>query len=213
MIHIERKPEPHNFDKDVRQPGMTFLKKNPNPTDKQFNNHAYWRNVLHYMGDVYNGICAYSALYINSLGSETVDHFIPKTIKPELAYEWSNFRYASRRFNTRKGTHPVLDPFEIGHHWLWMDFSKFIIKPNPFLSQEIKEEIRDTIEIFGWNEDEKYIDICRKYLIQFCKKIRSFELLKEEAPFIASELKRQGLTEIEKLKAIMDFPEEEELER
>lgn len=51
-----------------------------------------------------------------------VDHFISwnecRQEHPHLAYEWTNYRYASPRINSRKRqARALLDPFEVQHGW------------------------------------------------------------------------------------------------
>lgn len=48
-----------------------------------------------------------------------VEHFLSKKNRPDLAYEWSNYRYIAGSVNGSKGTHDdkVLDPFEVQNGW------------------------------------------------------------------------------------------------
>lgn len=209
MIYIQMKPEPKEFDVDVRQPGMAFLKETPKPNKDQFKNHSYWCKALPAIRKRYNHICAYSAFFINPLhGAASIDHFIPKSIEPALAYEWSNFRYASLTFNRRKGTRTVLDPFKIDQNWFMMEFPSLLIMPNPELNEKIKDSVCHTIRIFKFNEDENYKDVCKKYLNLYCMNKISLDELKDEAPFIAQQLVLQKKTE--EIKTIMDFSQDKE---
>src|SRR5439155_22494098 len=111
MMFIEPKEEPLTFQETVREPGRAFLKTSPNP--KSWKNREYWQDCIPDLYDAYEGICAYCAEWIpETTGDPTVDHFIPKSVRPELAYEWSNFRLACLRFNRWKRNYQdVLDPF------------------------------------------------------------------------------------------------------
>lgn len=214
MIRFKIKPEPENFDRDVRQRGKDFLKKTPCPDNNQFKNHAYWQIVLPDLRREFRGICAYSAFYIHSVHcAGSVDHFIPKSKKPELAYEWSNYRYSSSRFNTIKGEHKVIDPFVIGCDWLLMEFPSLLIKLNPvaLLSDELKEELLHTINVFKWNDRQKYrhyYDYSYSCLKNYCTGQWTFKALKHDAPFIAYQLIRQKKKEM--IKTIMDFSKTKE---
>ena len=49
------------------------------------------------------------------LAKGDVDHLIPKSVKPELVYEWSNYVWSSKESNQQKGNFydeefPILDP-------------------------------------------------------------------------------------------------------
>jgi hypothetical protein len=202
MIPVPKKPEPDHFHKRVRKPGSDFLKKVPKPTTKQWEGHAYWRIMLNRMRTDYNEICAYSALWIPpATGAHTVDHFIPKSSKPSLAYEWDNYRYASLRYNHRKGTNTIIDPFTLADGWFVMDFPTLEIMPNPGLSPGDLSVVHDTIETLGLNRDEIYFEACQEWIMAYCTYDITFEFLKRKAPFIAFELKRQGLKK--KIRRIM----------
>ena len=113
MILVREQSEPSNFAEKVRRRGQDFLAKNPRPSAKQLADQPYWRDAAKQLYDAYDGICAYTCHWIAfDTGSRTVEHFVPKVVAPDLAYEWSNFRLVCGRLNSRKGRHQdVLDPF------------------------------------------------------------------------------------------------------
>ena len=56
-----------------------------------------------------------------------VDHFYPKSVRPDMAYEWSNFRLASLKLNCRKREfQDVLDPFTIEPGWFCLSFPSLL---------------------------------------------------------------------------------------
>lgn len=195
MIPVHQQPEPTDFDKKVRTKGVKFLKREPQP--QSWSKCDYWRNALGDLYEVYNRVCAYSAFWIPwSVGTPTVDHFVPKSIKPELAYEWSNFRLSSLKMNARKGNYQdVLDPLLIQPGWFILDFPSLLIKPNPNLDQPIKIKVRNTIKRLKLNDDDRCVQERQSWVIEFCKNKHQFEVLKEKAPFIAYELERQNLVD------------------
>ena len=90
MIHVTPQPEPDSFESEVRQKGLTWLKKNAIPLDlplpPKTGLHPYWRLCLDEMHTRYNGCCAYLAVYIERIiGGGSVDHFIPKSKRANLA--------------------------------------------------------------------------------------------------------------------------------
>ncbi len=148
MIPVDPQPEPTDFAHRVREPGREFLAVVSQPTTEQWQGKEYWQRVLPDMRIAYNGICAYCARWIpHSTGRHSIDHFIPKSVESLLAYEWRNFRYVSARFNSRKGTRSILDPFLLNEGWFILDFSTFLIKPNSILSADQKKSVWDTISI------------------------------------------------------------------
>ena len=106
MIHIDQREEPADFDNLVRRKGQRFLLLNPHPTSKQWRNRRYWRDIASELHDTYDGICAYSCHWIPyDTGTDTVEHFRPKALFPEDAYEWRNYRLVCATLNGRKGLH------------------------------------------------------------------------------------------------------------
>lgn len=172
---------------------MQFLLKVPNPTKSEWENHAYWRKVLPHMRRAYGEICAYCAHWIpSSTGSHSVDHFVPKSQNPQLAYEWSNYRYVSARFNSRKGVQTILDPFELAPNWFVLDFTSFLIRPHPALSRQQKELVNQTISCLKLNLDEDLVLERQNWFDCYhCGEISLTHLIRR-APFIAYELQRQG---------------------
>ncbi len=192
MIPIEPKPEPPDFAERVRRPGTTFLEKVPHPNTKQWENKEYWRKSLPDMRKLYNMICAYSSHWI-SLGGHSIDHFVPRASRPDLAYEWNNFRYVFSKFNARKGIQDILDPFQLEPDWFILDFDTFMVKPNPSLAPEQKAAVQHTIDTLKLSEDEDCIELRQDYVKWFRAGEITFALLERTAPFIAYELQRQGL--------------------
>jgi len=193
VIPIKPKPEPSDFAKLVRKPGNSFLSITPHPTAQEWEKRDYWRKALPAMSVSYKRICAYCAHWIpHSTGTHSIDHFIPKSIKPSLAYEWTNFRYVSSRFNSRKGVKTILDPFELQEGWVTLDLASFLLKPNRDLLSEQKQQVSDTIEILKLNSDDKLVQERQGWIEDFLSGQYTFAFLSEKAPFIASELLRQG---------------------
>lgn len=111
MIPVNRLPEPNWFDVSVRQKGLLFLEKVSKPTDSQWDGHAFWRETLPEFRTGYAQICNFAATWIpRTTGSDSIDHFVPKTDEPMRAYEWTNFRYASLRFNRTKRKNAIFRP-------------------------------------------------------------------------------------------------------
>ena len=139
MIKVELKRKPSDFDSKVKTPGQRFLNEIKHPRGKQWNNKDFWVRVIPDMVTAYDGVCAYSSLWIKP-DQPTIDHYISRDENPNLAYEWNNFRLARWRINTRKRNHKdVLDPFEIGENWFVLEFTTFEVKPNPRLSASHKK--------------------------------------------------------------------------
>ncbi|MGF1675657.1 hypothetical protein [Plectonema radiosum] len=98
MIPFEPPPEPPDFDKKARQPGNAWLAKNPDPKK---GTRDYWSPFKSNLADGFNNLCAYSVMY-EPVG--TVEHYLSRDNYRNLAYEWSNLRFASGWINSCKGT-------------------------------------------------------------------------------------------------------------
>ncbi|MEP0800111.1 hypothetical protein [Funiculus sociatus] len=196
MIPVRQQPEPTDFESRVRAKGVAFLQKASRP--QAWENREYWRDSLKDLYRAYDEVCAYSAQWIPRIeGSPTVDHFIPKSVRPELAYEWSNFRLSCLKMNARKRDfQDVLDPFQIQPDWFILDFPSLIIKANPELEESIKSQVKSTIKRLKLNDDDDCVKHRQDWLMCYCKKQFPFDFLKKTAPFIAYELERQKLIEV-----------------
>ena len=202
MIPVQPQPEPTGFSERVREPGASFLAEVPRPTPQQWKGREYWQRVLPDMREAYKGICAYSAQWISPVtGSHSIDHFVPKSSRPDLAYEWRNYRYVSLKFNSRKGTHTILDPFQLEPDWFVLDFPSLLVKPNSVLSPDRKEAVSKTITVLKLNTDDTCVERRQIWVEEFCNREINFTHLQKKAPFIAYELQRQDL--VERISAIM----------
>ena len=209
MIPVKPEPEPSDFDRLVRTPGNDFLATftSSMPTSKQLEKKNYWKSIRHKLYESYKGVCAYSALHIPRYCYPNIDHFIPKSVKPELAYEWGNYRLSCPFVNMlKKNFQDVLDPFEIEKDWFFLDFPSLIVKANPQLSDEIKAQVHSTIKRLHLNDEDPFVKGRNAWLKPYCTGLYDFSYLKDVAPFIAYELKRQGLTE--NIKVIMVYSSE-----
>lgn len=186
------KPEYPQFDTQVRQPGAAFLASCPNPTSEQFRTKNYWNRAAKQLHAAYSGICAYTATYLPEQGS--IDHFVPKTVTPGLAYEWTNFRLASGRVNNAKGRQTnILDPFAIADDWFQLEIPTCLLKARPDLPQNLKAQINGTINSLRLNDDDFYVQERCNILIEYAKDNINLAFLERRYPFLARELVRQNL--------------------
>lgn len=189
------KPEPANFEELVRTPGNAFLAVNPEPTQKQWNTHSFWRNVLTEFRRLYGGICAYSCHWIApDTGAKTVEHFIPKHEVPAKAYEWDNYRLVCSLLNSRKQiSTDTLDPFEVEDGWFVIDFPSLLVKPATGLDEALRVKVRQTITRLKLNDEASCLENRAKYVMDYCVGGVPFSHLQKEAPFLAKELQRRHL--------------------
>ena len=172
MIPVEMQPEPEEFDTKIRSPGSLFLKRIPNPSSNDWDGKEFWQRALPDMRIAYRTICSYCAHWIpHSTGAHSIDHFLAKSLNPELAYEWSNFRYVSARFNSRKGTHIIVDPFTVKQNWFMLDLTSFMIFPSSELHDDEKGHVQATIDVLKLNSDDDLVRE-RAHIIETILKMR-----------------------------------------
>jgi hypothetical protein len=202
MIQIPQFRPPANFDNQVRNPGLRFLRRTPRPTNDQWGKHNFWRYAHDDLYNLYHGICAYCASWTprgkgtNSPDKMTsIDHFVPKSHVPTLAYEWSNYRLCRARINASKGERTdIIDPFQIHGDWFIIDFYTFLISANGGLPPLIETNIENTITALELNHNdfvEQRIDVIKGYSLG----LLNFGQVQEKFPFIAYEMTRQRFDE------------------
>lgn len=114
MIHFDPPGEPPDFDDRVRRRGRTWLDKHPQ--DSHPRPKDYWTPFVKELAAGFRHLCAYTAIH-EPVG--TVDHYLSCVTDRDRAYEWSNFRFACHKVNSKKGDLgcAVLEPFEIVDGW------------------------------------------------------------------------------------------------
>jgi len=195
MIPVPEQPEPPNFDADVRVPGQAFLARIPHPTRRQYGQERarYWMNARADLFRGYSGVCAYCSQFV-LLADMSIDHYVPKSANPNLAYEWSNYRLSRKKLNGHKDNSPhVMDPFKIKYDWFTINFTNFRIEPLAGVPGYLEAHIKTTIDILQLNTDVDLIQERTRILVDYSNDLFPFSHLERRYPFIAYELRRQGL--------------------
>jgi hypothetical protein len=198
MIPVIAKPEPEDFDARVRQPGIAFLQQlglsqtSVAPSKLQWKSH--WQNCLEQLADAYERICAYSSFRVHPItGSGSVDHFVPKSRKPYLAYEWSNFRFASSRLNSRKRDKPMeLDPFTMPADVFTLSFVDFSISINGSQPGNVSQNAREALTILKI-DDALHRHERKRLFEQYQSGQISAEVLRAENPFVFQQAQRERM--------------------
>ena len=198
----------------VRIPGEEFLASNPEPTRADFNRNDYWKEIHDEMYDAYAGICMYCASWTPrtprgaSLQQTSIDHFLPKSKYPALAYDWSNFRLCRSDINARKGRDVLVpDPLGIRNAWFVIDFTTWRVGPSGSAPIYIKNRIRTAFVILGLNEDP-YIEERETVAAIYVHRPLERDQLSVLYPFLISELTRQstGTTLLDDLRDLLPVP-------
>ncbi|WP_419165376.1 hypothetical protein [Candidatus Palauibacter sp.] len=191
MIRVQPRPEYAAFDADVRVPGRSFLQTNPNPSSRDFDGHNYWRHAKGELRDAYVH-CAYTSLRPH--GSDvSVDHFLPKTRHPQLAYEWDNYRLARPKLNQNKAdSEAVVDPFDVCEGWFVLDVPSCLVFPADNLEPQTYAEVSSSIGLLRLNSNELAEERSR-WLVALAEGRLSLDYVRKQYPFLALEVERQGV--------------------
>ena len=203
-----------SYEQRVRIPGDAFLALYPSPTREQFRRNDFWTEVHDEMYDAYGGICMYCASWTPrtqrgaSIWQTTIDHFLPKSVVPNLAYDWTNFRLCRNDINTKKALDLyVPDPFGILNEWFQIDFATWRVCPSDDAPIYVKHRIRSAFVRLGLNEDayiEERQNAASVYVHQPADRVQ----LEALYPFLTGEIERQsaGTNLLDDLRQILPIP-------
>ncbi len=213
MIHVSLAPEPILFHSQVREPGLWAVAELagevPNPPRLRGKARkavaasraaipaakfpSLWTLALPDMLKVYQEICAYCCLRIHPVtGAASVDHMAPKSRAWDQVYEWSNYRLAAARLNSRKNSFlDVVDPCENIDGWFVLELVDFQVLPSPALQVVESQRVLDTIQRLKLN-DFDLRDTRAAHAEYYWSGEITFAHLQRESPFVARELERLG---------------------
>jgi hypothetical protein len=188
MMRFVMGPEPKTFDDRCRQRGLRWLQRHPN-YDRP---HDYWSAFEPDLRRAFLGLCAYCAMRIPK---GEVDHFIPVAVfkqqgRHELAYEWSNLRYADAHFNRKKQDVTLLDPFRVKDEWFAIVLPSLELVITKTLPARQRRLARSTLTRLGLDRGE----IVLRYRAEWFEMYREGKLtltgLRDVAPLIARAVER-----------------------
>lgn len=224
MIPLVIAPEPGSFNEKVRHPGQNALaclagaplphrrdgrpitawkKVGKHRVRKSLDDFPYWRECLDDLHDAYRGICAYYCFRVEKAALPQVDHFVAKAnAAPALAYEWSNFRLACGYANTCKNDSPaVLDPAQIHPGEFVLDLATLRVAPGDSVKGARRVQVDDTIQRLKLNEG-RALEVRQHAMAHFRTGRVGLGFLEMDHPFLAAELRRQGVADATQLPAV-----------
>jgi hypothetical protein len=214
VIRVVQAPEPPEFDRTVRQRGLNAIaemvgetpaeprrgRRRPKVADHREDIPAaafpdFWCDVLPQLRESYNGLCAYLAMRIDpATGAGTVDHFVPKKVSWEKVYEWSNYRLSSAVVNGWKGTKLLpYDPFELPEELCALEFVAFQVKPGNAAIGPAEQVVDHMINEQLRLNERPCRTLREQYFNDYMAGGINLHVLRRDAPFIAMELRRQGM--------------------
>lgn len=149
MIPVARPEEPDLFDERTRRPGLAWLE-----THDYLNRRRprdYWAWCAGPLRAAFEERCGWVAMYI---ADGHVEHLVSwsecKRDRPQLAYEWSNYRYILPRLNSRKRSlRGLLDPFEVGPGWFRVELPSLLLVCTDQIPERARERAQRTIDCLG----------------------------------------------------------------
>lgn len=212
MIRVRLAPEPRTFETQVRIPGLRAIaalvgeapavEGRGRPRRAIARERAdipaaafppYWRNATDDLLGAYDRVCAYACLYIYPVtGAASVDHWFPKSRRWNQVYEWDNYRLACSIMNSRKNDCVnLLDPFDVTAGLFALDLISLKACPGPSAKGRKARAVRATIRRLGLDGSD-YSEALADYYHDYMDGLLPLRLLERRAPFLASELRRQG---------------------
>ena len=190
MIRCELAPKPDGFAEEVEVPGAAWLAKHPSHSARP---KAYWTKFHSELRIAFRSLCAYGAMFEPS---GTCDHFVSRDEDPSRLYDWSNYRYASGWFNSRKGnlkSSCVLDPFEVGDDWFEVDLRTLELCLTEHVPASHRERAELMLDKLGLRDDQRLIDQRASWLDRYEQRGMPFGLLSDLAPLIAAAVLKREL--------------------
>lgn len=186
MIRFEPVSEPPDFDERVRQRGASWLNEHSEGRPRD-----YWREYTPHLRKGFRGLCAYSAMWIQS---GDVDHFIPCTEKRHFAYEWSNYRYADGSINSRKQGRlesELLDPFEVCDEWFEILLPSLQLVVTDRCPPDKRKRANTMLDKLGLGHAEWILDIRRSWYVLWESGELKLEGLDRRAPLLARAIRKR----------------------
>lgn len=192
MIYVDpdRLTEPKEFQKKCREKGLQWLTNHPKASRPKGKNRPrdYWSRFKPYLADAFRDLCAYGAMY-EPVG--TVDHFIPVDADETLAYEWSNYRFASAWINSSKQAEgAVLDPLEVRDGWFEILLPSLQLVVTDRVPAHRRALAEATLIRLHLRDDERIMRQRRRWYRLFQAGKLDLEGLRENAPLIAAAVEK-----------------------
>lgn len=186
MIAVTPVREPKTFGTTARTPGGNWLKAHPNakrPKD-------LWSPHLAALASGFAGRCAYAAMLDPTGG--TVDHYLSFKNRPDLAYEWTNYRFASQPLNASKRTADaaVLDPYEVKAGWFEIILPSLQLQVTSAVPSKVRPRAEYTLKRLKLRHGERIIRWRQAWYQQFLEGHLTLEGLRDFAPLIAEAVER-----------------------
>lgn len=182
MIGVRPVKKPRGFDAKVKDPGNRWLANNPAAKRPP----ALWAPYTPQLSDGFANLCGYAAMHDPTGG--TVDHFLSFTHHRDLAYEWSNYRFASGPLNSSKrdADDAVLDPFEVGDGWFEIILPSLQMRATDAVPDAYREKAEFTLKRLKLRDGERVIRWRKSWYDMYVLGRLTLDGLRGVAPLLAA---------------------------
>jgi hypothetical protein len=124
----------------------------------------------------------------------TVDHFLSYDNYPALAYEWTNYRFASSTMNSikRNADDAVLDPHEVGEDWFEILLPSLQMQVTANVPARYRARAEWTLVRLKLRDDERLIQWRRAWYEMYESRELTIDGLERVAPLIAAAVRKSG---------------------
>lgn len=188
MIPVAKMKKPRGFDAKVKVPGDAWLAKNPTAKRPK----ALWGPYTAKLSEGFGNLCGYAAMYDHTGG--TVDHFFSFKHHRNLAYEWSNYRFASGPLNSskRNADDSVLDPHEVGAGWFEIILPSLQMRVTDAVPVAHRAKADFTLNRLKLGDGERVIRWRRSWYRMYTNGHLTLDGLRAVAPLIAAAVEAQA---------------------
>lgn len=186
MIPVARVLKPAGYDK-IKAGGDAWLKANPAARRPK----ALWSPFLPELAEGFAHLCGYAAMLDPTGG--TVDHYLSWENHPDLAYEWTNFRFVSHVLNSSKRTadDAVLDPYLVKRGWFEIILPSLQMRVTDKVPAAHKAAAAFTLKRLKLGDGEKIVRWRQHYYARFQAGQLDLDGLRVFAPLVADAVERQ----------------------
>ena len=188
MIPVPRVKKPRGFDVKVKVPGNAWLASKP----KAARPPALWAPYTAQLSVGFGNLCGYAAMHDPTGG--TVDHFLSSKHHRHLAYEWSNYRFASGPLNSSKrdADDAVLDPFEVGAGWFEIILPSLQLRVTDAVPVAYRAKAQYTLTRLNLRDGERVIRWRRSWYLMYTNGQLTLSGLRTVAPLLAAAVEAQA---------------------
>ncbi|MBP9203714.1 MAG: hypothetical protein KBG28_07115 [Kofleriaceae bacterium] len=185
MIPVAKVARPSGY-ANIKAGGDNWLRANPKakrPKD-------LWSPFLPELAEGFAHLCGYAAMLDPTGG--TVDHYLSWKNRPDLAYEWSNFRFVSHILNSSKKTADatVLDPYLVKSGWFEVILPSLQMRVTSKVPAAFKAIAEFTLKRLKLGDGEKVIRWRRHYYARYEAGQLALDGLRVFAPLVAEAAER-----------------------